>query len=387
MRNKMLSKFNKILILCVLSSLFQTNAFPQTLEFRGLFSGWMTGNDDESRKMQIALRYIPSLSIEKTISKRYTFDIEFSLNAYGFAQMHSFDNIETDGKIKPYRMWLRFSSSQFEARLGLQKISFGSAMLLRPLMWFDRIDPRDPLKITDGVYGLLLRYYFINNTNIWVWGLYENDEPKGWEINHTEDKSPEYGGRFQAPLFNGEIAFTYHHRRAALNQELYSQNQLGGPSVPENRFALDGKWDIGIGFWFEGVMIHQNSDNLPFPWRRAINIGLDYTFDLGNGLNVLGEHFVLENSEKAFGPGESITLSALLLNYPLGLMDNIRAIIYYDWKNKGLYRFVNWQRTYDRWSFHLIGFWNPEQFLVYQNQKGDNLFAGKGFQIMFVFNH
>jgi hypothetical protein len=376
-----------MLVLSVLFLLFQTNAFPQTFELRGMLSGWITGSDDETRKMQIALRYIPTLSVKKPISKRYTFDAELSLNAYGFAQLQSFDSVKADGKIKPYRMWLRFSSSQFEARFGLQRISFGSATLLRPLMWFDRIDPRDPLKITDGVYCLLFRYYFINNTNIWVWGLYGNDEPKGLEINPTEDKSLEYGGRFQAPLLNGEIAFTYHHRRITLNKELYPQIKLGEQSIPENRIAVDGKWDIGIGLWFEGVVIHQNSKALPFPWRRAITIGLDYTFGIGNGLNVLGEHFILENSEKAFGPGRGITFSALLFNYPLGLLDNMRAIVYYDWKNKELYRFVHWQRTYDRLSFHVIGFWNPEQFLIYQNQEGDNLFAGKGFQIMFVFNH
>lgn len=387
MRNKLLLRFNQIIILGVLFLLFQTNAIPQSLDFRGLFSGWVTGNDDESSKMQLAIRYIPSFSIAKTLSKRYTFDIEFSLNAYGSAQIHSFNNAETDGKIKPYRMWLRFSSSQFEARIGLQKINFGSATLLRPLMWFDRLDPRDPLKITDGVYGLLLRYYFINNTNIWVWGLYGNDKPKGLEITPTADKSLEYGGRFQVPLFKGEIALTYHHRQAALNKEIYSPNQLSDQAIPENRFALDGKWDIGIGFWFEGVIIHQNSNTLLFPWRRAIDIGLDYTFSIGNGINVLGEHFTLTNSEKAFGPGEGISFSALLLNYPLGLMDTMRAIIYHDWKNKEFYRFVNWQRTYDRWSFHLIGFWNPKQILVYPTQKGENLFAGKGFQMMVVFNH
>ena len=387
MRNKLLPKLKVILMAGVLCVLFQTSAFGQSFEFRGMFAGWITGNKDESSKLQIALRYIPSFYIEKEISRGFTFDVEFSLNAYGYAQLHSSYNMETDGKIKPYRMWLRFASSQFEARLGLQKISFGSAMLLRPLMWFDRIDPRDPLKITDGIYGLLFKYYFLNNTNIWLWGLYGNENPKGWEINHTEDKSPEYGGRLQVPFFNGEIAFTYHHRQAVLSRELFPQNQLTDQAVPENRFALDGKWDMGIGLWVEGVMIHQNSEDLSFPWRRAINIGLDYTFGLGNGLNVLGEHFVLEYANKPFGQGEGISFSALLLNYPLGLLDSIRGIIYYDWENKQFYRFVNWQRTYDRWSFHLIGFWNPEQFLVYQNQQGDNIFAGKGFQIMLVFNH
>jgi len=56
-------------------------------------------------------------------------------------------------------MWIRLSTKQFELRAGLQKINFGSATLLRPLMWFDKIDPRDPLQLTDGVYALLARYY------------------------------------------------------------------------------------------------------------------------------------------------------------------------------------------------------------------------------------
>ncbi|GAI27146.1 unnamed protein product, partial [marine sediment metagenome] len=59
-------------------------------------------------------------------------------------------------------------------------------------MWFDRIDPRDPLQLTDGVYGLLLRQYFLNNANIWVWGLYGNDDLRGWEYLPSEAKSVEF---------------------------------------------------------------------------------------------------------------------------------------------------------------------------------------------------
>ena len=77
-------------------------------------------------------------------------------------------------------------------------------MLLRPLMWFDRIDPNDPLQLTEGVYGLLLKYTFLNNANIWLWGLYGNDDPKGWEAVPTQRKSAEYGGRLQAPFLSGE---------------------------------------------------------------------------------------------------------------------------------------------------------------------------------------
>ena len=254
-------------------------------------------------------------------------------------------------------------------------------------MWFDRIDPRDPLQLTDGVYGLLIRYYFVNNTNIWVWGLYGNDDPRGWEIFTPDDDSLEFGGRLQTPLGNGEVAFTYHYRNIVLPRLLNEKVFPNEPfEIPENRYALDGKWDIGIGIWFEGVLIHQHSRAFPLSWQRMVNLGLDYTFPWGNGLNVVGEHFIYTSADKAFSSGQSFKFSALAVNYPLGLLDSIRGIIYYDWENKDLYNFVSWQRTYDLWSFHVMGFWNPERFQIYQTQAGNNLFAGQGFQIMAVLN-
>jgi len=114
---------------------------------------------------------------------------------------------------------------------------------------------------------------------------------------------------------------------------------------------------------------------------------MDYTLGIGNGLNVIGEHFVLEASRDAFGSGEAAKFSALALNYPLGILDNITGILYYDWENKDFYNFLRWQRTYDKWSFHFMAFWNPEQFRVYNTQPGNNLFAGKGIQVMAVFNY
>jgi hypothetical protein len=243
-------------------------------------------------------------------------------------------------------------------------------------MWFDRLDPRDPLQITDGVYGLLLRYYFVNNTNIWIWGLYGNEKTKGWEAIPTQEGSVEYGGRLQIPLFTGELAVTYHHRQIV----------IGKPS-PENRYALDGKWDIGIGIWIEGTLTHQENELLITPWQRAISTGLDYTFDLGNGLYILGEHFNLSRTQKALSPGHDINFSAFLIRYPLGLLDEITGIFYYDWENKELYRFLSWQRTYDRWRINLIGFWNPENFQIYPTASGNNPFVGTGFQVTIIFNY
>jgi len=376
----------RLVFLLSLILLFFSSALPLSFSTKGQVIGWLTGNAKKSIKPMIGLRYIPTFSLAKTFEQDFALDLEFSLNAYGTTRFHAVDDIRTDGEINPYRLWFRFATSQFEARIGLQKINFGSAMLLRPLMWFDRIDPRDPLQLTDGVYGLLFRYYFLNNANVWFWGLLGNDEPKGWEVLASVKDIPEFGGRIQIPLANGEAAVTYHHREIE-TKGLLQPIALDTSHIPENRYALDGKWDIGVGIWFEAAMVHQNTQALPYPWQRAFNVGLDYTLGWGNGLNVMGEHFVMAASQEAWNSGETVEFSALALNYPLGLLDTLTGIFYFDWKNDDLYSFFRWQRTYDRWSINVMAFWNPERFEIYQVGGDNNLFAGKGIQIMIVYNY
>lgn len=360
--------------------------FSENIGLKGMLFGWLTANFSDSTQIQLGVRYIPELSFTKSINDTATLDASFSLSSDGTAFFHS-GQTDTDTDVDLYRMWLRFASSQFEVRIGLQKINFGPGVLLRPLMWFDRIDPRDPLRVTKGVYGLLGRYYFLNNANVWGWVLYGNEQTKGWEIIGTADDSIEYGGRVQLPLFHGEVAFTYHHRTADLFKSPYVFIPEIDSIIPENRFALDGKWDIGVGFWFEGVLIHQNTEAFPFSYRHMLTVGLDYTFGVGNGLNGLVEHLILENSDKAFRSGEGSDFSGISLNYPVSLLDSLSGILFYDWESENFYRYVSWQRTYDKWRIFIIGFWNPEQFRIYQTQSAHTLFAGKGFQIMVVFNH
>ena len=364
-----------------------SNSQAQQLNSKGQLSGWFTWNEKKSIGSQAGIRYIPEVSLEKSFKNDYLLDCEFSLNGYRAWETSSFNSVDSDGKIKPYRLWLRFSTNQFEARLGLQKINFGSALLLRPLMWFDTIDARDPLQLTDGVYGLLLRYYFINNANVWLWGLYENEEKKGLEAFPSDKKSIEYGGRFQYPLFTGEIGFSYHFRKMDLNSGALTDLIYLNNIVPENRFAIDGKWDVGIGLWFEGTIFHQQSDELLLNHQRMFTLGADYTFSVGNGIHILKEFFSFEASEKIFQNGEGGKFSAVMADYPIGFFDQVFGILYYDWENNNLYRFLRWQKTYDNWSFHLMGFWNPDRILLYQMQTEKNFFSGKGIQIMVVFNH
>jgi hypothetical protein len=289
------------------------------------------------------------------------------------------DSIDTEWRVKPYRLWARVSLSRCEARVGLQKVNFGSATMLRPLQWFDRIDPRDPLAMTDGVYGFLTRYCFQNNANIWAWGLLGNSVPKGWEAIGSRRWTPEPGARVQIPTPRGEVAATYHHRRAELSTPF-------PVAIDEDRVGLDGKWDVGIGCWFEAVLARQVARSLLTveTWQRMATVGLDYTFGIGSGLGVVAEHMLAGSADEPFGRDTDAQFSALAVSYPLGLLDNLRAIVYFDWTNRDPYSFLGWQRTTDNWIFSLSAFANPDRPAATGRTGGA---AGKGVRLEVVFNH
>ncbi len=362
-------------------------SFSQTLDLHGQASGWLTGNEDKLPIAQAGARYIPDLFLKKMLNDSLYVDAELSLNAYAVTEYNENDEWESEGKIKPYRMWARFASDRFEARGGLQKINFGSAALFRPLMWFDHIDPRDPLKLTDGVYGLLLRYYFQNNANVWLWGLYGNDEVKGWETAPTGDNAPEYGGRVQLPVIAGEAGFSYHHRRADFSQLQEATSFMDTGLVNENRYAFDIKIDVEIGLWFEGAITHRDIDIPAMEYQRMWTAGADYTFAIGNGVTVLAEYFSSDSAAELFGDGEGTKFAGLSIDYPVGLLDRLSIINYYDFTNGDNYISLNWQRTYDNLVFHLIGFINPDTADINETQAGGTVMSGKGFQLMIVFNH
>jgi hypothetical protein len=370
-------------LLCLLGAKSSALSF----DVRGQISGWAGLNIEDSARGRCGARYIPDVLVDLPLGDRQAVDAELSLVARESAEFSDLDRVESEGSIEPYRLWLRLSGSQFEARVGLQKISFGSASLFRPLMWFDDIDPRDPLQLTGGVYGALFRYYFLNNMNIWVWGLYGNHDPKGWEVFTSDSGSIEYGGRLQVPLGSGEIALSAHHRRLDLRSGPLAGFPVPDPLVPENRAGIDGKWDLGVGLWFEASILHQDSELLPLPYRRTLALGLDYTFGLGNGLYALCEFFSTESAEDILGTGEGTQFSAFLVRYSLGLFDDLSGIFYYDWTSDEFYRFAQFQRTFDRWSVHLAAFWNPEATGISALGEMGTQLAGSGAQLMIVYHH
>lgn len=356
-----------------------------TVSLHGQLSLWTNYNYNQSLPVHAGGRYIPTIYYGIRSSGNRLLDFEASANVSGTFAFHPFDTVHYDGSMKPYRLWMRYSSNQFELRLGLQKINFGSASLLRPLMWFDQMDPRDPLHLTDGVWALLARYYFLNNANIWLWGLYGNHDPRAWEMIPTNKKIPEFGGRIQIPVPHGEVAFSYHHRNADNREMIIFTNYF--EKIPEDRFGFDAKWDLETGLWIEGSWTRKGISLGTLTNQEIFNAGIDYTFGFGNGLYAAYEHLLLSYDQKAFEFANTTSFSLFTLSYPTGPFDKLNAILYYDWTNKNIYNFVSWQKQFDNLILYIMGFWNPEGYQLPSQTDTQNLFSGKGVQLMLVFNH
>jgi hypothetical protein len=69
------------------------------------------------------------------------------------------------------------------------------------------------------------------------------------------------------------------------------------------------------------------------------------------------------------------------------VVDDFNVILYSDWGEKELYSFLEWRRTYDRWSLHLMAFANPEEAGSSPIMPGSELLAGRGLRALVVFNH
>jgi hypothetical protein len=380
-----MQKIIRILFSCLLLIFPVTCPAQDSLGFKGQISAWMLYNGGNDLPLHLGGRYIPQLNYDLDLKNDYQIDFETSLNINGSLGINSFDSLMSNGQLKPYRLWARYSSRQFEIRLGLQKINFGSASLLRPLMWFDQVDPRDPLKLTDGVWGVLGRYYFLNNVNIWLWGLYGNSNPKGWEFSGTNRNFPEIGGRIQLPVPGGEAGLTYHYRIADTRN--LNETVLQYSEAHENRIGFDIKMDLVAGIWCEGSWVNFKKDLGMLTNQEILNAGADYTFGIGNGLYIILEQLFASYDKEAFNFHYINSFSLLSLSYPVSIFDNISAIVYYDWKSKSAYNFLNWQKQFNKITLYLMGYWNPMNYKIPTQGNYKNLFAGKGIQIMLVLNH
>jgi len=374
MRTHRKHRLKRFCFALLLSVFFAGALFSQPLSFRSQTSAWGSGG---SGNMCYGLRFIPELSYSQKLPGQRELSIEAAANAFSVSQLKSLNKHKSHSDISSYRLWARMAADRYEIRAGLQKINFGSATLLRPLRWFDSVDPRDPLKLTNGVYALLGRYYFLNNANVWAWALHGNKELKGWETVPGSEHGLETGGRFQFPVKNGEMAFSLHQRRAKGASRFYD----------EQSFGFDTKLDVGVGLWLESSVTRQEDKSQQYPYKSLVCVGSDYTFDVGRGLHVLFEEMVVLLAKHPFTNGDRSLFSGLSVSYPITIFDSVSTVIYYDDSNRQWSRHLSWQRTYDNRQLHVSAFWNPEQKNAASANTEYANFAGKGFQIMLIYNH
>jgi len=347
-------------------------------QFRGQLSGWtIAARVDDDWRNFAGLRYLPELTLEYAYKAGSGVDLEASLNGFG---TYASETSEGRAEVELYRLKLRWATPQTETRLGLQQINFGPARLLRSLRWFDQLDQRDPLNLTDGVYALLFKYTALNNANLWLWGLYGNDAPKGSEEHPSVKDHPEFGGRLQYPVWRGELAATLYTRTV-------DASEFDGGDFRESRFALDGRWEAIVGMWCETLLQHQQSDYVAYPWTTMATLGLDYTFGIGNGLYVLAEHQVTLQSAAAFGFDEETHLSAFSVSYPLGLFDTLTAYSYYAWEPQAYSQHVSWQRSYDNLVINVSLFRYPDADGKRDESRRNTFRTGYGGQVMVVYYH
>ena len=364
------------------------STLSQSVRWEGQASVWGIANDTDSINAQLAAHYITGLGIERRFGPSVSADIYTSAHAYlesHFNHGHLSRGSEEVSDVELYRCYARLTLSNSDLRIGLQRLNFGSAVLLRPLRWFDGLDPRDPMRFSEGVYGILLRTFLNNNANLWLWGLYGNDEVKGWEILPTTDRRVEWGGRLQYPIYAGELAFTYHQRAVDMSRLLRPGLPAPADSPTEHRYAFDMRWDIEIGLWSEFVVVDRNGQFPLSRWQRFINLGADYTIGIGNGIRVTGEYFEVGEPPEPLGSSNPEQLVAGSIDYVLGIADGVRCILYRDLSRRDSYTTIAWTHTLDNWQFSLNGFWNPTaSFLDYDS---GNMMIGKGIQITATFNH
>ncbi len=361
-----------LIILLFLSMALCGQAGVQSLGLKGTVTAYGSVFSD----YQSGGQFIPVIEGDfLSDTSRYIFDFELSGDSY---VRYDTVNQFTPG-ISPYRAWLRFAGNQFEVRVGLQKITFGKAMLLRTENWFDTMDPRDPLGLTQGVWAERIRYYIPGtNANIWLWSIQENLDNSSFIIPLESDVFTlvnHFGGRLEMPMLMGEIGLSFNTKASAADTASITGFIVPGTEIPvytlnsrQYQAGIDGKWDKDIGFWFEAAYINDRSDftfmapnSYILTEMAMLTLGIDYTLGIGNGLTIICEYMGdVIRSEVNLGSGKTASVTTLnilglMLSYPMGIFDSMGLMGIVDLDSGSLYSYLYWRRQYDNLTLQLSG--------------------------------
>ena len=190
----------------------------------------------------------------------------------------------------------------------------------------------------------------------------------------------------------GELGVTYHHRPGYEGGKI--PDNSGTPFVhqssQEDRYGVDLRADIFLGLWVEAVAAKSSGGDPNYRIDHSVYmIGGDYTLPIGNGLYLLAEHMFDRVESKFLETQFNRKFTALMLNYPIGILDQVALIFEYDWDGERMFNFLRISRTYDNLAVNLILFDNPKRkefSEIELSGAGDSGF-GTGFQVVLVCNH
>jgi hypothetical protein len=171
-----------------------------------------------------------------------------------------------------FRAWLRLDNGEFKVRGGRQKILFGSGAIYRPLGFFDTRDVTGVVPETRGVDGLRVTQFQSSTALV-----------EGWLVPAKKGNAIIFGMRGEMLLEDIEagVVFQYHPKSELEDLQGFDQEKI--------QIGYHLKGERVFGFWNESRLDIEMKPSAPLQFDTVL--GIDYTFDIGEGLHVLGEYF------------------------------------------------------------------------------------------------
>lgn len=215
-----------------------------------------------------------------------------------------------------FRAWFRLEKGNWRFRGGRQEILFGAGALFRPLGFFDARVISGVLPQTRGVDGARLSWFVDETTTV-----------QGWVIPSKIGDRLIAGLRWEGSIADLETGFVvqYHPKSNLKTLPNFDLELL--------QLGYHFKGEYEIGYWSEGRLdVEQNTTRRSLRFESVF--GVDYTFDLGEGLHVLMEYF-LSTRQKDFFPrdprGDGTTHQfGWMLDQPVGIATIWRLFGFYD---------------------------------------------------------
>lgn len=365
----------KPLSILIITSLLVSQAVG--LPLLGELSMSTSASGTNKDEVNLVTRYLPAFEYQSSFSESWDYDMEVRWQIQWGGQLDTLNQSRVVEE--PYRVALNLQSAHTEYVIGLQKINFGPARILRPLMWFDSINPTDPLEMTSGVTGVSANYHYEFGWSSSAWLLLA-DDPIGWEIFPDKDGTFEVGGRVNIPHKHGQFGITNHWRLADA-----SHFNPDDPDMYEGRLGLDGFWDLGIGLWFESVFKNQQFNSDQSINQLQTSVGADYTIWVGNGLLLMTEHMMINMWGVEVEP--YLILSTFMASYSPSMFDQISLMLFMDWETVNPMAYLSWGQTYDSFRFTLGAFYTDTADVQGSNTSVASDFSGKGLQLTVAYNH